>query len=814
MPYTFEEYFIKEREVYGTSRDDSLTSNETTVFGLNGNDSLYSTTSTNYNFLFGGGGNDVYTMATGSALTIFDSGGIDRVIAEDLEFNDVNTYVLTIEGKHIASFNNDSGSLLVVLSWLDSGSQIETIELGDMTLTSAQVSSVLSQRPNFLGDVSLSDQTLARALPFGASDARLSDYLSYVLNQENSNMSDAKFFSSNGHYYEAFSENVTWEMALSNAEGSSYRGLKGYLLTVTSPEENDFVWKQVVNQSDITGWGSFVGKQGYWLAASDRASEGQWVWESGPERGAIVATSNGPNDISSAIPGINFWVSNVYNGSSRSDYDFAGITVPDPDKVLPPGYSADSVWDDLPTDIADASYGVGNGYVVEYGGLPATYQVLPSKGSVDEGDTLTFEILTTNIEWGTSLNYSIGGVSASDLSSVSLSGSFVIQENGVDGRATVSIPIAADSVTEGSETLTFTVGGQSAAVTINDTSKSPATPTYTLSANSSSVREGSSAQFLLSTTNVAAGTSVPYAVSGVSAVDIVGGALMGAVSVGENGRSSISISIALDDLMEGEETLSLSIYETSASITIVDAESIPVPPRDSPNEMFQFIGTETLDFDYGTSSKLVPGFQFSHGATYSIWVYDNTSRLDITDLKDFTDETFKSLVFNDNAKAVLEGEYVAFQSDEGEVSVLKMDDPLRRLDGDLIDGVTYSAWAWLGDSVAPPEPEPPQTETHELDVIVDLLGQVLYLGNLTETVTTTSHTVEYAGIIFNWPEVDSFVTTVVRDNEFTEEFAKEISDAFPSVAGISYQTALTIIGNNGIQDVLLMVAGADGNYVG
>ena len=100
VPYTFEEYFIKEREVYGTSRDDSLTSNETTVFGLNGNDSLYSTASTNYNFLFGGGGNDVYTMATGSALTIFDSGGIDRVIAEDLEFNDVNTYVLTIEGKH------------------------------------------------------------------------------------------------------------------------------------------------------------------------------------------------------------------------------------------------------------------------------------------------------------------------------------------------------------------------------------------------------------------------------------------------------------------------------------------------------------------------------------------------------------------------------------------------------------------------------------------------------------------------------------------------------------------------------------------
>ena len=143
-----------------------------------------------------------------------------------------------------------------------------------------------------------------------------------------------------------------------------------------------------------------------------------------------------------------------------------------------------------------------------------------------------------------------------------------------------------------------------------------------------------------------------------------------------------------------------------------------------------------------------------------------------------------------------------------------MDDPYRRLDGDLIDGVSYSAWSWLGNNVIPEPPvDPPQTNVHQLDVIVDLFGEVLYLGDLTETVTTTSHTVEYAGIMFNWSEVDSFVTTVVRDNEFTEEFAKEISDTFPSVAGISYQTALTIIGTNGIQDVLLMVAGADGSYI-
>jgi hypothetical protein len=386
--------------------------------------------------------------------------------------------VLTIEGKHIASFNNRSGSLLIVLNWLDSGNQIETIELGDVTLTSAQVSSVLSQRPNFLGDVSLSDQTLARALPFGTSDARLSDYLSYVLSQESSIMSEAKFFSSNGHYYEAISENVTWETAFSLANQASYRGLQGYLVTVTSPEEDRFVHNEVVNKSGITGWGSFAGYQGTWLGASDRDQEGTWKWMNGPEEDEVFATSSGARNITSTSGNYSNFLPSVHEGNTRTDFDFLVSQVPRTSTSVPSGWTNYLFWDDIPTNIGSAEvreygaydYGVGNGYVIEYGGLPATYQVSSSRGSADEGDTVTFEILTTNIEWGTSLNYSIGGVSASDLSSVSLSGSFVIQENGVDGRATVSIPIAADSVTEGSETLTFTVGGQSAAVTINDTS--------------------------------------------------------------------------------------------------------------------------------------------------------------------------------------------------------------------------------------------------------------------------------------------------------------------------------------------------------
>jgi len=56
--------------------------------------------------------------------------------------------------------------------------------------------------------------------------------------------------------------------------------------------------------------------------------------------------------------------------------------------------------------------------------------------------------------------------------------------------------------------------------------------------------------------------------------------------------------------------------------------------------------------------------------------------------------------------------------------------------------------------------------------------------------------------------------TVVRDGQFTSEFTQEVAESFPSHAGISYSTAVTLLGVNNIDSTILMVAGYDGNYVG
>jgi Ca2+-binding RTX toxin-like protein len=103
---------------------------------------------------------------------------------------------------------------------------------------------------------------------------------------------------------------------------------------------------------------------------------------------------------------------------------------------------------------------------------------------------------------------------------------------------------------------------------------------------------------------------------------------------------------------------------------------------------------------------------------------------------------------------------------------------------------------------------------YSLTAIANVFGSIMFLDGLTETVTSTSHTIEYNGTTFDYAEVDGIITTVVRDGEFTSEFAAEIAESFPDAAGISYSTAVALIGQANMESTLMMVAGADGNYVG
>ena len=186
--------------------------------------------------------------------------------------------------------------------------------------------------------------------------------------------------------------------------------------------------------------------------------------------------------------------------------------------------------------------------------------------TIDEGNSLTFTLTTTNVSANTKVPYSISGVTSLDISGAPLTGDFTV---GANGTATLTLAISADATTEGAETITLAAGGKSSSVTINDTSK---TPTYTLtrSPTTESIDEGNNLTFTLTTTNVSANTKVPYTISGVTRADIGNASLTGDFTVGATGTATLTLAISADAVSGETETLTLTAAGQTSSIVIND----------------------------------------------------------------------------------------------------------------------------------------------------------------------------------------------------------------------------------------------------
>ena len=100
-----------------------------------------------------------------------------------------------------------------------------------------------------------------------------------------------------------------------------------------------------------------------------------------------------------------------------------------------------------------------------------TYEVIPDKLTVKEGEFVTYTINTTNVPQGTTLQYSLFGssITPSDIVGNNLGGTFVIEES----SAKVIVGINKDSTVESDETLIFSLPGTGASasvIIISDTS--------------------------------------------------------------------------------------------------------------------------------------------------------------------------------------------------------------------------------------------------------------------------------------------------------------------------------------------------------
>lgn len=202
----------------------------------------------------------------------------------------------------------------------------------------------------------------------------------------------------------------------------------------------------------------------------------------------------------------------------------------------------------------------------------ATYALTAGAASADEGTTATFELATTGLAAGTAVAYTLSGIDAADLASGALTGTAIVDAS---GKATISVALAADAVTEGPETLTVTAGGVSASTIVNDTS---VTPVYGLTASAASVDEGSSVTFTLALGKP--NFTYSYELTGVDATDVVGGVLTGSITTDANGNGTFTVTLANDRATDGADTLVATLPNTglSASVTVNDTSLDNVAP--------------------------------------------------------------------------------------------------------------------------------------------------------------------------------------------------------------------------------------------
>ena len=245
------------------------------------------------------------------------------------------------------------------------------------------------------------------------------------------------------HFYEYVSGTTSWTNSYTNASNKSYFGRVGYLATVLSEAENNFIWKLMANDAWFGAsddYNYINTSKGTTFFASQSAAEGKWHWVTGPEKGQNFSNGNTPS--TTLVSGMyHKWAGGEPNGTSEAFGQF---------------YSSNSgQWNDLANSNLP-------GYICEYGDMP--------------GDiTTSTTILTRNIEVS---NSSSGYISGGNVNVCSGSNSTTLTLNNLTGSV-----VRWESSFDNFFTAGTTISSTSSSITVTNLTK---TTYYRAIVNSSS----------------------------------------------------------------------------------------------------------------------------------------------------------------------------------------------------------------------------------------------------------------------------------------------------------------------------------------
>ena len=222
--------------------------------------------------------------------------------------------------------------------------------------------------------------------------------------------------------------------------------------------------------------------------------------------------------------------------------------------------------------------------------LPQSYTLSRNKAAIIEGETgVIISLDTTAVASGTLVPYTISGIDASDLTSGSLTGNFVVS----NGKSSVTISAALDAYSEGTETATIALnnGRSSVNFTISDA------VSYSLS-SFMTPEEGQSISVTLTTSNLPNGSAVPYTITGITQADLTVGTISGNFTISSN-TSALEFRFARDTATE-QETMRISVNNGA---TFLD---IPITDVPAGNEVLT-INPSTITYNQRTTLTVTGG---------------------------------------------------------------------------------------------------------------------------------------------------------------------------------------------------------------